>query len=69
MRRMVSLVWNDIMKIQTIGNMKKITTSVSATPRRMRSSEDVCSMPASYASPRARSRSRSQFLMKMLERK
>ena len=27
MRRIVSLVWNDISKIQKIGNMKKMTTS------------------------------------------
>src|SRR5437016_2542090 len=35
MRRIVSLVWNDISRIHTIGNMKNSSTSVSATPRRI----------------------------------
>ncbi len=69
MRRIVSFVWNDIRKIQTIGNMKKITTRASAMFLRMRESGEEWSMMSVplQAWPRARSRSFSQFLMKTFD--
>ena len=68
MRRISSLVWNDMRKIQKIGNRKKMTTRTIRAPRTTRSAIDVCSMPASrYARPRARSRSFSHCLMKTFD--
>src|SRR5690242_2522083 len=46
MRRICSLVWNDIRNIQTIGNMKNSRMSVSAMPRKMRPARLPCSMVA-----------------------
>ena len=40
MRRICSLVWKLIMRIQTMGNMKKTRTSAIRTPRTTRSSVD-----------------------------
>ena len=44
MRRIVSLVWSDMRKIQTMGNRKNTSTSVIATLRRIFSTLDEWSM-------------------------
>src|SRR4029453_4235823 len=49
MRRIVSLVWNDISRIQKIGNRKKISTRAIRTPRTMRSVVETCSTDAPSA--------------------
>ena len=41
MRRIDSFVWNDMSRIQKIGNMKKITTIASKTPRTILSKVEV----------------------------
>ena len=65
MRRIVSFVWSDIRKIQTMGNRKKISTSVMSTPRSTLSKVDVWSMD--QCAPWARSRSLSHCLMKTFD--
>ena len=68
MRRMSSLVWKDMRKIQKIGKRKKSTMRAIKTPRTTRSRRDICSKAASsYASPRARSRSFNHCLMKTFD--
>ena len=44
MRKICSLLWNDIRKIQTIGNMKNNRISVSAAPRKIRPARLTCSI-------------------------
>src|SRR5882757_11218654 len=51
-RRICSLLWNDINRIQKIGNMKKTSTSVSAAPRKIRPARLLCSITASPRSSR-----------------
>ena len=65
MRRIVSLVWSDMRKIQTIGKRKNTSTSVMSTPRRVFSNVDVWSMD--QCAPWARSRSLSHCLMKTFD--
>src|SRR5260370_28469854 len=44
MRRICSLLWNDIKRIQKIGNMKNRRISVSAAPRKIRPVRLTCSI-------------------------
>src|SRR3984885_13178436 len=46
MRKMSSLVWKDMRKIQKIGNRKKRTMRAIRTPRTTRSRRDICSKAA-----------------------
>src|ERR1700722_8984783 len=46
MRRISSLVWKDMRKIQKIGNRKKSTMRPVRTPRTTRSRRDICSKAA-----------------------
>ena len=65
MRRIVSLVWSDIRKIQAMGKRKNTSTSVIATLRRIFSRLDEWSI--GQCAPWARSRSFSHCLMKTFD--